>query len=351
MTTPPKLSVCLPTRSTMQTARQTIDNLREFCRRDGLEAVISDNSGDAPKRVILESMASDRFRYLESHAANAVENWTNALRHARGELACVLSDDDLLIALPGFDPEALEAPAGVAGLRPQMALYSESTGIYAYTGFAIAEERAVDRVRAYFERNGGANTTLFSCFRRSLLQDLLLGIDAHHPTRAGYTDWSMVLGLVSSGKVLAEPRLLYVYNNRNWLTAEDIARNTVRTFVDAGLPTDAAQILQPLTAVDAFATICRASSPVSADEKLEAACYAVEVYFDGFARQLCEPAFVNTIDPDRRQTATQLVLDARTPVDKLAASLLIVDEWLPGRHDAYQDYFAATIDPAVLRAL
>jgi hypothetical protein len=351
MPAPTRLTVCLPSRSNLSEARQTLDSVRHLSGFPGIEVVVSDNSDDATKRTQLQSWASDRFRYLRSEARDVIGNWTHALRHAGGDLACFLSDDDQLVALPGFEADRLGVGAQAAGIRPQMALYTEERGLYSFTRFEIPESRAIDRVRAYFERNGGANTTLFSCYRRPLLTDLLEAIDAHHPTRGGYTDWSMVLGLVSSGPLLADHRLLYVYNNRNWASAPDIARNTRRTFADAGLPDDTAQILQPLTALDSFATICRASSAVPADEKIEAAWFAVVTYFDGFAARLREPAFADSLDAARREIATAVVRDARTHVDKLAACLMVVEAWLPGLAQRYQHYFAATLDPGVLAQL
>jgi hypothetical protein len=335
----------------MTEARQTFDSVRELSERPGIEVIVSDNSGDPLKRAELEASSTAALRYVKSAAADVLGNWCNALRHAEGELACFLSDDDLLVALPGFETDDLVIPAGAAGLRPHMALYTEATGIYAHSGFEIAEVRAIDRVKAYFARNAGANTTLFSCFRRPLLQDMLFALDAHHPTRAGYTDWSMVLGLVSSGPLLPGRRLLYLYNNRNWATAEAIARNTTRTFVDANLPPAATQILNPLTALDSFATICRSTSPIAAEEKLEAAWYVVQTYFDGFVAQLQHPGFTDSIEPAQREFALALARDARSPVDKLAASLLIADAWLPGRRDAYEGYFAKTLDRDVMRSL
>jgi hypothetical protein len=351
MSTTPRLSICLPSHAPMAIAHQTLDNVRDLCRLECLEVIVSDNSNDANKEVRLSAMSSPSFRYLKSSASNAIGNWTNALRHASGELACFLSDDDLLMPMPGFSPEVMDVPSDVIGIRPQMALYTEATGIYAHTNFDITEVRAIDRVRAYFERNGGANTTLFSCFRRTLLQDMLYGIDEFHPTRAGYIDWSIVIGLISSGPLLADRRLLYVYNNRNWAHADDIARNTVKTFVDSGLPADAAQILQPLSAIDSFAAICRASSPISVEEKLEAGWYTVQSYFDSFVLRLRDENFAKSLAPARYDIAATLARDARTPVEKLAASLLLVEEWLPGRGDAYQVYFRETLDRDILLRL
>jgi hypothetical protein len=332
-------------------ARQTIDNARDLSLRYPFEVIVSDNSEDEGKAEELRALNAGRFRYLRSAASGALDNWHSALRHAEGEFACFLSDDDLLIALPGFDGDDFDAPPGAVGIRPTMALYTDSAGIYGQSSFDIPETRAVDRIRSYFRKNGGANTTLFSCFRREAIYDLLTGIQAHHPTKGGYSDWSWVLGLVSSGPLVSNPHLLYVYNNRNWSTAEDVVRNTRRTFHDAGLPEEAAQILLPLTVLDAFGTICRESSPIPLDEKREAGLFAVSVYFDAFVARLGDAAFTRDFAPDRLDLAREMAREAVEPRDKLAASLLLADEWLPGSHEAYTRYYGETLTRGALRGV
>jgi len=347
----PRLSVCLPSHLPMAGARQTIDNARELSVRYPIEVIVSDNAADDDKAEELQALSTDRFHYLRSAASNALGNWNHALKHAGGKFACFLSDDDLLIALPGFDSGGFDAPADAAGIRPTMALYTEQAGIYAQSSFDIPETRAVDRVRSYFRKNGGVNTTLFSCFRRELTQDLIGDIEAYHPTRGGYSDWAWVLGLISSGPLVSNPHLLYIYNNRNWATSDDIARNTKRTFRDAGLPEDTAQILQPLTALDAFGTICRASSPISVEEKREAGLFAVAAYFDGFAARLRDPGFTRDFTLERLDLAREMAAEAVEPRDKLAASLLLAEAWIPGSHEAYTRYFGQTLARGALRGL
>jgi hypothetical protein len=332
-------------------ARQTIDNARDLSARYPIEVIVSDNSDDDDKAEQLQALSTGRFRYLRAPASDALDNWNHALGHAEGEFACFLSDDDMLVALPGFDSAGLDAPKGAAGIRPTMALYTEQAGIYAQSSFDIPETRAVDRVRSYFQKNGGANTTLFSCFRRELIQDLIGGIHAHHPTKGGYSDWSWVLGLISSGPLVSNSHLLYVYNNRNWANPEDIVRNTRRTFRDAGLPEDASQILLPLTALDAFGTICRESSPVSLDEKREAGLFAVAVYFDAFVSRLRDEAFTRDFAPERLDLAREMAREAVEPRDKLAASLLLADEWIPGSREAYARYYGQTLTHGALRGI
>lgn len=350
-TAAPRLSVCLPTHLPLAGARQTIDNARDLSARYPFEVIVSDNSADDAKAEELLSLSTDRFHYHRAPPSDALDNWHRALRNATGEFACFLSDDDLLVALPGFDSEDFDAPADAAGIRPTMALYNERSGIYGQSSFDIPETRAIDRVRSYFRKNGGMNTTLFSCFRRELMQDLIGEIQAHHPTKGGYSDWSWVLGLVSSGPLVSNPHLLYVYNNRNWTTSEDIARNTMRTFRDAGLPEDASQILLPLTALDAFGTICRDSSPVPVEEKREAGLFALTVYFDSFVARLRDDAFTRDFAPDRLDLAREMAREAVEPREKLAASLLLAEAWIPGSQEAYTRYFGQTLTPGALRGI
>ena len=103
---------------------------RELSVRYPIEVIVSDNADDDDKAEELQALSTDRFHYLRSAASNALGNWNHALKHAGGKFACFLSDDDLLIALPGFDSGGFDAPADAAGIRPTMALYTEQAGIY-----------------------------------------------------------------------------------------------------------------------------------------------------------------------------------------------------------------------------
>ena len=214
--------------------------------------------------------------------------------------------------------------------------------------FTGLQTLAIDRVNSYFTQNGGANTSLFSFFESKLLKTYYDEMRSLHPYNGGYSDWAWVLGLISTGPLISNPSLLYLYNNRNWSTNEDIERNTVRTFTDAGLPKEAAFVLPLLLALDSLGMICRASSPVDIDEKRDAGLFAVEVYFQSFVQRLRDAARGGGDINRKLKGARELVNDSSTTIDKLAASLLITEQWIAGARDAYLSYYRKMLTPGII---
>ncbi|WP_146180893.1 hypothetical protein [Limnohabitans sp. 2KL-17] len=343
-----RLSICIPSHASLADSQQTLSNAKDLASLDGIEVVIGDNSGDLAKRDRWASHSDSNFRFLASPESGAVNNWRFTLGHCTADFTSVLSDDDLLLPLPGFCPDQMDAPTGTIGIRPAMALFHESVGIYKINQFEITAQRAVDRVKAYFQNSGGGNTTLFSAFDTRFLKSVYFETLVNHPTRGGYMDWAIVLGLISTGPLLKCPHLLYVYNNKNWFTQQDIERNVPKTFTDEGLPGDCAQILPAIQAMESFVLIARKQSPICPDEKLEAAHFAVDVFFQTLVKQFGSEDPASGFDLQRWKAVRAILRVTVTPFDRLAASLLIMDLWVPGLSDLYRTYMDQQVDPAVL---
>lgn len=342
-----RLSLCMPTHLPLDGCQQSLDNLRGLAGVPGLETVISDNSGDPRKRAHCLGISDPGFRYFISQESDAPGNFAYCLNHARGDFVSFVSDDDLILPLPGFSATDFPVQPGDIGFRPLMALYTESLGIYSITNYSIDGDRAIDRVKQYIDLNGGANTTLFSCFKTEVLSALFRDFMKYHPTRGGYTDWTTVLGLLSMGPLPAYPKMLYVYNNRNWTTQEKIHQNTLNTFMDAGLPAGAVKILDILHALDGFTMVARAQSPISAEEKLEAAIFVMDSFIHSFIQKLGNAAYAASLVPGRVSLVHVLLEQSRSPIDRLAACLLIIEEWLPGYSEKYRVYMRSMLDPAL----
>jgi hypothetical protein len=342
-----RLSICVPSHASLLDSQETLTNVKDLSRLDGIEVVIGDNSGDLPKRERWAPQSGPKFRYLVSPESGALDNWRFTLGHSEGDFTAVLSDDDVLCPLPGFRPDQIKVPKGAIGIRPAMALFHESVGIYRINQFEITGQRAVDRVKAYFQNNGGANTTLFSAFDTQLLKDIHLQTLANHPTQGGYCDWAIVLGLISTGPLLKCPQLLYVYNNHNWFTQEDLDKNVPKTFTDVGLPADCSQILPAIQALESFILITRKQSAINPDEKLEAAHYATDAYFQSLGQQFASEHPSPGFDVQRWRAVRAILQVTVAPIDRLAASLLIMDLWVPGLSERYRAYMNQQVDPAV----
>lgn len=346
-----KLSICVPSHEKFSGSKQTIDNLYDLSRLNNIECVVSDNSNDALKSNFWCDRVDSSFKYSISKENNALDNWRYALGHAQSDFTIVLSDDDMLHTLPGFDLGKIKIPKGSIGIRPSMALYHESVGIYKLNNFEITDTRAIDRVKTYLKSNGGANTTLFSAYETQSLKRFFNDTLNGHPTSGGYMDWAIVLGLISTGPLLKCQELLYVYNNRNWFTKEDTDRNIFKTFSDVGLPKDCSQILPVLQALDSFIFITRVQSPVEAEEKLEAANFIVYTYFASLIKLFGTDSLPSGLDPERWIKVRSILRSTVTPLDRLAASLLIIDIWVPELSNLYRTYMDDNVDPIVLKVI
>lgn len=346
----PNLSIFIPSHGLNEGSSQTLLNAFGLSRYAGIEAVISDNSGDRAKHNAWASLCDESFRFLVSPHTGASENWSFAFDNTHGEWCCCLSDDDELIALPGFDAQSLSAPPSVVGLRPTMALYTEEAGVYRFSTMNLTQPRAVDRIRYYLDNHGGANTTLFSCFRRHVIAEIHHAISLH-PTRGGYNDWAIVLALISSGQILSHQKLLYVYNNRNWSTNEDISRNTRRTFTDVGMAEDNDQILNAHLALDAISLICRVTSQTEMQERLEAGEFALNRFFLSFCNVLLAEGTSSRFNAKRLSQCRTLAGWAQNTPERVAALLVIIDTWNPGLADRYIKFINETVAPPIAEFL
>lgn len=347
----PALSICVPSNRNLELSKSSIENVHSLSKFSEVEVIVSDNSGDTSKFEKFSNLNSANFRYIKSPHSGPIENWRHALNGATGSFLSVLSDDDLLVPLPGFDPKKLEIDSNAIGFRPHMAMFSEQVGIYNHTNFDIQGNRAIDRVIKYFDVNGGANITLFSFFKRSLATNIFSDFHEFHPTKGGYTDWAIALGLLSSGQLPKYNKLLYIYNNSNWDTQENVNKNILKAFAQAGLPQETVHLLPIFNALDSFAAISRKNSPIAADEKMEAAYYALLMYFNGYAKSITGIITKNNPHDEKLKSMQNIISEVSTPLEVLAACLLIIDIWLPGYADRYQKYFNETLDGSILRTL
>jgi hypothetical protein len=342
-----KLSIYIPSHGTYQASLQTLEECYALSRREGVEVIVSDNSGDPSKSQAWMQKCDESFKYMISPFKDNGPNARNAFNATSGQWVCFVSDDDQMVALQGFNVNELADLEGVVGYCPTMALHSEEHGIYRISNMSLHQSTPVERVRHYLETNGGTNSTLFSCFRRNVISDLLRDLE-QHPTDGGYFDWAHVLSMASSGMLISHPKLLYIYNNRNWLTMEQIEKNTRRLFSEAGLADDNAQILTAHLALDSFTLINRFSSGLSAIDKLVAGEFALNSYFLSFCNILLDSKIDSTMPSNRIRLCRQLAGWASNTPQRIAALLVIIEEWNPGLAEKYISFMGAIIEPEVL---
>jgi hypothetical protein len=339
------LSICIPSHAPLTAARASIESALALLPYGDIEVVVSDNSRDPSKESFLGGLDRPGFRYLRSPYDDGFQNWRHVIDSARGEFIVLLGDDDILTVLPGFATPRSADLAGKIGFRPAHAMFSAEQGVYRPTNFAVEGATALERVQAFLIKNGGSNVTLYSAMRSEVWRNLFAGYLAHHPTRAGFTDWSLTFALVSTAPMTQETHLLYLYNSANWDSEEKIRASNQRGMAAGGLPPEADQIQMALQAVDGFVAIARSDSPVSMEDKIEAGLLVAGVYFGHFVGTL-QKRFESGEKPSPKllQTA-KIALAATNPADQLIACLVIIELWLPQLREPYHKFFSEVLGP------
>jgi hypothetical protein len=342
-----KLSIYIPSHGSYLASLQTLQECYALSRTKGIEVVVSDNSGDPSKSNAWLPKCDESFIYIVSSFKDATSNFANALNAASGQWVCLVGDDDQIVGLQGFSVNELADPENVAGYCPTMALYSEEHGIYRISNMSMPQSTSVERVGHYLRTNGGVNTTIFSCFRRDVITGLVRDVKLH-PTNGAYLDWALMLAMASSGRILSIPKLLYVYNNRNWLTAEKIEKNSRGSFSHVGLEEDNTQIISLHLALDSFTFINRMSCNLPAEDKLAAGEMALNSYFLSFCNILLDSKFSSMLHSNRLHLCRQLAGWAANTPQRIAALLIILEEWNPDLARKYIDFMSKIIHPEVL---
>jgi hypothetical protein len=338
------LSICIPSHAPLAAARSSIESAIALLPYGDIEVVVSDNSGDSEKEAFFRNIKRAGFRYLRSPFEDGFQNWRYVIDSARGEFLQLLGDDDIITALPGFCTPMSTDLIGKVGFRPSHAMFNAGKGVYRPTNFSVDGARAVDRVQDYLVKNGGSNVTLYSAIRSAVWRNLYAGYLAHHPTRAGFTDWSLTFALLSTAPITHESGLLYLYNSVNWDSEDKIRANNQRGLAAGGLPPEAEQIQLVMMAVDGFVAIARADSSVSADEKFDAGLLLASMYFRSFVTAMQKRLDAGEkLSPQMRRTA-ELALIATNPIEQLVACVMIIEFWLPSLREPYQRFFNEVLD-------
>jgi hypothetical protein len=333
------LSICIPSHAPLTAARASIESALALLPYGDIEVVVSDNSRDNEKETFFRGMQRPGFRYLRSPFNDGFQNWRHVIDSARGEFIQMLGDDDVITALPGFRTSTSVDLIGKIGFRPSHAMFSTGKGIYRPTNFSIDGECALDRVQDFLVKNGGSNVTLYSAIRSAVWRNLYDGYLAHHPTRAGFTDWSLTFALLSTAPMSYESNLLYLYNSVNWDSADKIRTSNQRGIEAGGLPPETEQIQAVMQAVDGFVAIARADSTVSNDEKLDAGLLVASIYFHSFIDAMKKRFDAGeNLSPKMLKTA-RIALVATNQIEQLAACLVIIELWVPSLREPYQKFF------------
>ena len=116
MSSPPRLSICVPSRNRQASFRQTIRDLVANPRND-VEFIFADNSSDPDiMNTFMAGLADPRIRYLPSinRALPMQDNWERTMAAASGEWITFIGDDDYV------DPDVIDTIGEIAARRPEV---------------------------------------------------------------------------------------------------------------------------------------------------------------------------------------------------------------------------------------
>jgi hypothetical protein len=229
------LSILIPSHRTDLLA---CSRLAQACSWAGpeTEVIIRDNSADAGKREWLSHLQREHCNIVFAEECGPMENYAETLKLARGEFVFFVADDDFafdraIAALPATIAKAGNDPAvaGITGLYAVETSQNSAVGGYQ----EIDSNDAIVRLNAYLSF-GGPNLLVYSPIRRALISRVF---DFAHrmPFSFSFHDQIVCMLYLLNGKFVKLNRLLYVYDNSEWETAEKSQKRDHDFYQAAGL--------------------------------------------------------------------------------------------------------------------
>jgi hypothetical protein len=339
----------MPSNRSFIESRPSIEDISLLSKIYDAESILFDNSHDTKKAKFVEGNSSVSV-YNKKSPINSSDNWRACISAATQKYILMVGDDDRVSFLTSPESILENLSDSYIGVRPLFIPFTKKTGVISAESFSTEGVTAKERLAQYFTNNGGKNLSFYSIYRKDIFVDLMQEFYDLHPTKAGYTDWSIVLALVSMGKISVNKNFIFYYCIDNWNSSELIESSNENIFKSAGLPVDALSIQSAFTALDSFALIARSKSNIPTGEKYDAAIFSLDIYYSGLIAAL--KSANNQIDCHKVRLALDLV-DTDLPSDsqKIINLLTVIETWVPGLARKYQDYFAKIIDPVIMDAL
>lgn len=343
------LSICMPSNRSFIESRPSIEDISLLSKVYDVESIVFDNSRDVHKSNFIEGDSFISIYNKESPITGS-ENWRACISEATKDYILMIGDDDRINFLTSPRIMLEKLTDSHIGIRPLFIPFSKFSGPTSVESFSTEANSAKERLAQYFSMNGGKNLSFYSIYKRKIFNDLMHDFYEFHPTKAGYTDWSLVLALVSMGKISTNKNFIFYYCIDNWISSDLVKSSNENIFKSAGLPLDAMCIQSALTALDSFALISRKNSPISAMDKYEASVFAMSTYYNGLINDLKSNGSPD-INGKVKSALDLLEIDFQNDSQKIINLLSVVETWIPGLAKKYQNYFSLTVDPFVLDAI
>ena len=241
------LSIIVLTNRPLNKVAVTIANIAKISDSSDARLIISDNSGEPLKAVVLEKEYGDSYHI--SPEPEAVGNVRFATSKCSTRFLWNLHDDDWVFELDGAMPKHI--PPEYVGMCPIILLSSAAQGVYGFRNFDLCQGDPVARIDAYVSQSeSAANSLEFAIWETGLLRNITRIMELH-PCPAGYQDWSIRKAMLAEGKVLSIDRFGYKYNNNNWFGPGPAILNEIESLMRRSqLPIILAKHMNELTFID-----------------------------------------------------------------------------------------------------
>lgn len=337
-----QLSIFMPSNRDFAQSRQAIETALAYCEARDAILILADNSGDDAKQAHWKDRFA-RLRYLDTTGRDGSGNFMAALREADTPFVLPMGDDDEIRLDPAAPPLDLAAlPADHIGVRPVTEVWAPDKGVLRIKDFSITAATPAERILEYNDAAQGDNSAFYSIFRRDPYLDLMELFNRHHPTKAGYCDWGLVMALFSYGKMALDRATVFRYNSTVWADAEASARKNIRLYTDAGLPAEALKYSALLLYLDLFVFIAFPKAPLTPAERMNA------IAMLGGALTPFLHAVRNAPDEhgETMRYLAELAEQEQDAMGRFHIALVMANQIQEGLKDRYLAYYSQAMAPA-----
>jgi hypothetical protein len=335
------LSILMPSNRKLAESRRSIETALAFCEKTNALLIVSDNSGDRQKQMLLDG-ASQRLRYIQPTDATLHTNLRTLFDAVDTEFLMMTGDDDEIFVSPNDKPRDLETlTPDCIGIRPLIAVINSEGRVMRVKDFGIEDATPGARVMRYNDKAGGDNAAYYSIFRTKPFVDLFRFFLDHHPLKAGYCDWAIASVLFSYGKLPYDPGIVFKYNYHRWDTAEKLGDQIQSLYAEVGLPETSRRFKLLLLYLDIVILAVRRGSPLDDAGKRELMETAGRPILGGFVKTVGDEP--EAFDERTRMLACELPreLDVWRQLD---LAIDMTDCLQPGLAERYRAFHRAAME-------
>lgn len=333
-----QLCIGIPSNRPLVACEATIQSAVDYCRVQGVNLFVSDNSGDDKKEARLrEIISGEGLTYKRQPPCGMMENWLAAFNGTQGDYVLMMGDDDRIMSL-GSLIDVRNLSPDIAGIRPTILAYVEPRGITNINFAGINSDKPTDRIVEHIKTSKGVNIGIFSYWRRDVFKSLMALHFLEHPTKGTYSDWALMNGLVSSGKVIKSPMSCYFYDVHNWMgDAAFVQKQVERAFEASGLPGSAAAYATILNALDSFIYVARQDSPLSKEDRVSTGLFCLTMLLENFSQRIPE----TSMHPNAKElnALAHKLIGNRNAASLFDITIGMVAALQEGLDDKYKSFF------------